>query len=159
MKKDLDKSKLPIDLKYLFENKYIECMQTLLILFLLKRRRKGIEIEELLYYFTLLCMTTIKANNEFFIDETYIQNNYLTLEKVVRDNILILSNHNYINVKIKSTKKKNKMYIKISDDGKEVVKNLENNFFEKEKEKIKYLTEKEKFSVENQRKVLRANEN
>ncbi|WXR60952.1 hypothetical protein WG909_11705 [Peptostreptococcaceae bacterium AGR-M142] len=155
----MDKSKLPIDLKYLFENKYIECMQMLLILFSLKRRKKGIELEELLYYFTLLSMTTIKSNNEFFIDETYIQNNYLTLEKVVRDNILILSNQKYISVDVESAKKKTKMYMKISYSGKEVVENLENNFFEKEKKKISYVIEKEKFSVANQRKVLWADEN
>lgn len=155
----MNKIKLPIDLKYLFENKYIECIQLLIILYSLKRRRKGIEIEELLYYYTLLSITIVKPDNEFFIDKTYIQNNYLTFEKVVRDNVLILSNQDYIKINVESTKKKNRMYISIAENGKLVVEKLEKSYFHKEKEKIKYVLEKEKFSAVNQRKVLIANEN
>lgn len=99
-KRDLDKSKLPIDLKLLFENKYIECIQILIILFSLKQRRKGIEIEELLYYFTLLSMTEASSNNQYSIGETYIQNNYLSFEKVIRDNVIILSNQSYAEIKV-----------------------------------------------------------
>ena len=40
-------SNLPIELKYLFENQYIQCMQILLVLFINRRKKEGITINEL----------------------------------------------------------------------------------------------------------------
>lgn len=158
-KRELKTSKLPIDLKYLFENKYIECIQMLIILFLFKQRRKGIDFDEILYYFTLLSVTTTDSQNSFYIDETYIQNNYLTYEKTIRDNMIILSNQKFIKIDIEPTGKKNIMYSKITEEGKSLVSNLENSYFKSEIEKCKNIIETRKFSSKNQREVLVKNEN
>lgn len=152
-------SRLPIDLKYLFENKYIECIQMLIILFLLKQRRKGIDFEELLYYFTLLSVTTIDSQNSFYIDDTYIQNNYLTYEKTIRDNMIILSNQNFVKINVEPTEKKNIMYSKITEEGKSLVSSMDNSYFKREIEKFKNIIETRKFNSKNQREVLVKNEN
>ena len=152
-------SKLPIDLKYLFENKYIECIQMLIILFLFKQRRKGIDFDEILYYFTLLSMTAMGSQNSFYIDETFIQNNYLTYEKTIRDNMIILSNQKLIKIDVEPTEKKNIMYSKITEEGKSLVSTLENGYFNREIEKCKNIIENRKFSSKNQREVLVKNEN
>ncbi|MBU5439867.1 hypothetical protein KQI42_17770 [Tissierella sp. MSJ-40] len=155
----MKRSKLPIDLRYLFENKYIECMQILVILFLLKQRRKGIDIDEILYYYTMLSLTTVDSKNNYYIDETYLQNNYLTYEKIIRDNVIILSNQELVEIRVEHLKKRNVMYIKITEAGKSVVSNLENNYYKKEIEKCQNIITTRKFSVKNQRKVLVRDEN
>lgn len=131
----------------------------LIILFLLKQRRKGIDFEELLYYFTLLSMTTIDSKNSFYIDDNYIQNNYLTYEKTIRDNMIILSNQSFVKIEVEPTKKKNIMYSRITEEGKSLISSLENSYFKREIEKFKNIIETRKFNSKNQREVLVKNEN
>ena len=144
--KELNNNKLPIDLKYLFENKYIECIQMLIILFLLKQRRKGINVDEILYYYTMLSMTIVDSKNNYYIDETYIQNNYLSHEKTIRNNIIILSNQNLVEIRIESLEKKNVIYTKITESGRTI-------------EKCQNIIATKRFSAKNQREVLFKYEN
>jgi hypothetical protein len=99
------------------------------------------------------------SSNSFYIDETFIQNNYLTYEKTIRDNMIILSNQKFIKIDIEPTEKKNIMYCKITEEGKLLVSTLENGYFKKEIEKCKNIIENRKFSSKNQREVLVKNEN
>lgn len=154
-------SKLPIDLKFLFENKYIECMQILIILFLNNKRRKGIVFEEILYYFTLISAITKDQynSNSYYIDEKYIQNNYLSSEEKIRNNLIILSNQMLIDINVEKLNKKNEMYIKLSEEGKMTVETLENTYYEEQFKKCEYLIQFKKFSTKNQKGVLSGNEN
>lgn len=156
-RRELNKSKLPIDLKYLFENKYIDCIQMLIILYQFKQRRKGINLDEILYYFTLLSLTITDSQSKFHVVETYIQNNYFTYENTIRDNLIILYNQKFIEINVESTKKQNIMYSKITDEGKSLVFNLKNSYFKKEIEKCKNIIETRKFNIKNQREVLMKN--
>ncbi|WP_252223909.1 hypothetical protein [Clostridium sp. ZBS2] len=152
-------SKLPMDLKFLFENKYIECMQVLIILFLNSKRRKGVVFEEVLYYFTLISSITVDNYDNYYIDEKYIQNNYLSSEGKIRDNLIILSNQMLIDINVEKLNKKNEMYIKLSEAGKKTVETLENRYYAQELKKCEYLIQFRKFSAKNQKGVLSGNEN
>lgn len=152
-------NKLPIDLKYLFENTYIECMNILIILFMLRNRRKGIEIEEILYYFTLLLMTEVDLQGECHIDETYLQNNYLSHESTIKKSIIILCNQDLIETKTESIIKRNVIYVRITEVGREITLGLENEYYKKQMEKIRLILEVRKFNSKNYRKVLSNNEN
>lgn len=151
---DLENNKLPIGLKYLFENKYIECMQIMIILFLNRKKRKGLVFEEILYYFTLLISTTEDNDLNYYVDNKYIQNNYLSYEEKIRDDLIILCNHNFIDIKIEILKKKNEMYIKLTDQGKTTIDTLENEYYEQLIKKCEYLIEYRKFNNKNQKGVL-----
>ena len=70
----LTNNTLPISIKLLFENKYLEYIDILCVLYIFKRRKKGINYEELLYWLTLL--NSVKLNNkEFNLDKMFLQNN------------------------------------------------------------------------------------
>lgn len=157
--KELNNNRLPVDLRYLFENKYIECIQILIILFLFKRRRKGINVDEILYYYTMLSMTIVDSKNNYYIDETYIQNNYLSHEKTIRNNIIILSNQNLVEIRIESLEKKNVIYTKITESGRTIISDLENSYYKKEIEKCQNIIATKRFSAKNQREVLFKYEN
>lgn len=156
-KRDSMKSKLPVDLKYLFENKYIECMQILIILFLNNKKRKGVVFEELLYYFTLISSVNEDGDN-YYINEKYIQNNYLASEEKIRNDLIILSNQNFVEIRVEKFNKKNEMYIKLSEIGKKTVETLENEYYINELKKGEYLIQFKKFSAKSQKGVLRGNE-
>lgn len=157
VRKDLNE-KLPIELRYLFRNRYIECIQILIILFLNIRKSSGIELEELIYYNTLLNCSSMLENEEYSIDYEYIQNNYLTTENRIRKNILILVNKNLINISVKKNNKKNLLYLKANEDVKTIIKELKNEYFSEQLAKCKYLIKNMKFSTKNQKGVLMQNE-
>lgn len=155
-------SKLPIDLKFLFENKYIECMEILIILFLNRNRRKGVKFEEVLYYFTLISSSTVDDYDNCYsdcIDQKYIQNKYLSSEEKIRENLIILSNKMLVDINVKRLNKKNEIYIKLSQDGKNTVETLQNRYYEQELKKCEYIIEFKKFNTKNQKGVLGGNEN
>lgn len=157
MKSDLNE-KLPIELRYLFRNRYIEWIQILMILFLSLRKSTGIELDELIYYTTLLKCSKKMEDNEYIVDFEYIQNNYLTTENRIRRNILILTNNNLINISVKKNNKKNLIYLKANEDVKKIIKELNDEYFSEELEKCKYLIKNMKFSAKNQKGVLMQNE-
>ena len=157
VRQDLN-NKLPLELRYLFRNRYIECMQILIILFLNLRKSTGVELEELIYYNTLLKCCSKSENEEYILDFEYIQNNYLTTESRIRENILILTNKNLINISVKKSNKKNLIHLKADEDVKKIMKELKNEYFSEELEKCKYLIKNMKFSTKNQKGVLMQNE-
>ncbi|NFM77951.1 hypothetical protein FDC04_03735 [Clostridium botulinum] len=155
----MSKSKLPIDLKFLFENKYIECMHILIILFLNEKKRKGVKFEEVLYYTTLISLVTGDNHDNYYIDEKYIQNNYLCSEEKIRNNLIILSNQDLIDINVDKMSKKNELYIKLRKSGKKIVETLENKYYTQELKRCEYLIKFRKFSTKNQKGVLSGNEN
>jgi hypothetical protein len=159
VRRELDSTKLPIDLKLLFENKYIECIQLLIILFVNKGKRKGVEILEISYYFTLLNSTNKTGEDEYHIEDKYLQNSYLSSDKKVRDILLVLANQGLVNIRTESGSKRSSLYVMISDKGKDLIGSLENIYFEDEISKANYLIKFKKYSTKSEKGVLMGDEN
>lgn len=157
-RRDLENTKLPIELQLLFENKYIECIQLLVVLFANKSRRKGIEFLEVLYYFTLLSSTTKLGENEYHLENKYIQNNYLSYEKKVRDNLIVLANQELVSIKVELLNKRSLLFIKVTEQGKKIIAELENEYYIDEIAKANYLIKFRKYSTKSEKGVLMGDE-
>jgi len=150
---DLNKNRLPVELQYLFQNKYLDCMRILILVKEFQKRKKGVMLNEILYYFTLVEM--ISGNeDEFRVDNTYFQENYLVNEKRISDYIVILANQQYITVHVDKTSKKSIIFIKNSIDGNNVVVGLENDYFKQELILCKYAIDVFKYGITAQRKAM-----
>ena len=147
-------SNLPIELKYLFENQYIQCMQILLVLFINRRKKEGITINELVYYITLGKCSEKLEENEYKIDFQYIQNNYFNYENNIRKNMAILTNKELIELNYKNETKKDTLNIKISENGIEIIEKLQSKYFKGELDLYNYLHKYMRFSNKNQKGVL-----
>ena len=155
----MENTKLPIELQLLFENKYIECIQLLIIIFLNGRRKKGIEFFEVLYYFTLLSSTTKLGEDEYYLESKYIQNNYLSYEKKVRDNFIVLANQGLVSINVELLNKGSLIFIKCTEQGKKLVAGLENEYYNDEITKANYLIKFKKYSIKSEKGVLMGDEN
>lgn len=151
--KDLDNNKLPIDLQYLFQNKYLDCMRILILLKEFNKRKKGVVLGEVLYYFTLIEMISGKKDN-YRVDNTFFQENYLINEKRIADYLLVLANQQYITIYVDKTSKKSIIFIKNTDEGNNVTNEVENNYFKEEQSMCKYAIEQFKYGVTAQRKAM-----
>ncbi|WIW70283.1 hypothetical protein [Anaerosinus gibii] len=144
---------LPISIKLLFENKYLEYIDILCVLYIFKRRKKGINYEELLYWLTLLNSVKLK-NKEFNLDKMFLQNNYLNYDQKLKIDIRILVNQGLVWIEIDKLDKKNSMYFKILDAGIKLVNELENIYFDQQIKKINYLKKFMPYSLRNEKGVL-----
>lgn len=137
----------------MFENKYLEYIDILCVLYIFKRRKKGINYEELLYWLTLL--NSVKLNNkEFNLDKMFLQNNYLNYDQKLKIDIRILVNQGLVWIEIDKLDKKNSMYFKILDAGIKLVNELENIYFDQQIKKINYLKKFMPYSLRNEKGVL-----
>ena len=150
----MDKYRLPVELQYLFQNKYLDCMRLLILLKEFQRRKKGVILDEVLYYFTLSEMLTSDNEGNYRVENTYFQENYLANEKRISDYIVILANQQYITVMVDKTSKKSIIFLKNSDQGNEIVENLENDYFRQEIRICKYATTNYKYGITAQRKAM-----
>ena len=149
----LTNNTLPISIKLLFENKYLEYIDILCVLYIFKRRKKGINYEELLYWLTLLNSVKLK-NKEFNLDKMFLQNNYLNYDQKLKIDIRILVNQGLVWIEIDKLDKKNSMYFKILDAGIKLVNELENIYFDQQIKKINYLKKFMPYSLRNEKGVL-----
>lgn len=137
----------------MFENKYLEYIDILCVLYIFKRRKKGINYEELLYWLTLLNSVKLK-NKEFNLDKMFLQNNYLNYDQKLKIDIRILVNQGLVWIEIDKLDKKNSMYFKILDAGIKLVNELENIYFDQQIKKINYLKKFMPYSLRNEKGVL-----
>lgn len=145
---------LPIELRYLFENQYIECIKILIVLYLHKRKKYGISMDEIVYYLTIAKCCYKISNDKYEIDFEYIQNNYLKNEKNIRKNIMILVNKELVLINYERTAKKDKLTLKITSGGIDIIKNLESEYFKEEIGRYSYLVKNMKYSAKNKKGVL-----
>ena len=149
----MNKNRLPIDLQYLFQNKYLDCITILILAKEFQRRQKGVILEELLYYFTVMELVS-GCDNSYELDKTYFQENYLLNEKLISDYIVVLINQQYVNVYMEKTEKKSAVYLKISKEGIVIIDGLENDFFKEQIRICKYVVKTFKYGVMAQRKAM-----
>jgi hypothetical protein len=149
----LKNNTLPIAIKLLFENKYLEHIDILSIIYIYKRKRKGIVFEELLYWITLLNAVSFE-NEKFVLNRLFLQNNYLNYEQKLKLSLRTLINQELVALEINKSNKKNLMYFKLIDAGTSLVNDLKNQYFKQQFEKINYLKEVMPYNSSNERGVL-----
>lgn len=149
----LKNNALPKSIKLLFENKYLEHTDILCILYINKRKKRGISFEEILYWFTLLNAVSLE-DEKFVLDKMFLQNNYLNYEQKLKISIRLLVNQGLIELEINKLNKKNLMHFRIIDTGTELVNNLKNQYFKNQFKKINYLKEIMPYNSYNEKGVL-----
>lgn len=138
------KTNLPLDLQYLYKNDYFDSVKLLFVLEHFKLRKKGIQIEEANYYFTLIdCLGSDLANVS--INKQYFQNIYLNNEVLLKKLVLRLVNSGYINVKTEKMLSRTNLYIKLTELGSQVIIGFEHPMYEVIKKKIKLINSNYKY--------------
>jgi hypothetical protein len=155
---ELNKYSLPIELKFLFQNQYLDSVKLLIILKQFQKRKKGTALEELNYYFTMSNLVEVNDEYKFKVNKEYLQDNYLSNEVKVKERSVVLGNQGYIEVSMEKTFRKSILYFSITDKGKGLLDSLENEYFNVLAEQFQYIYESQKYSVTNQRKVLKRDE-
>lgn len=149
---------LPLDLQYLYQNEYLDYIKMLVILSKFKRRKKGINIEELNYYYTMLDLVELNQKREYEVNYEYYQDHYLINEEALRKYSIILKNQNLIDINVENTNKETLLYLKLSESGMNLVEGLEDKYFEKLVDKYNLINSTKKYSLANHRKVLSRDE-
>lgn len=155
-RKDLKNNLLPLDLQYLFQNEYLDCMKILIVLYQLRRRRKGVNIEELNYYYTMIDL--LEGAQECEPNQEYYQDNYLINEEKMRGYGILIKNQDFIEINVENTTKKTTLYYKLTQAGMQLVEGLEDEYFDKIRKRVEFVNSTMKYSVSNQRKVMSRNE-
>ncbi|MGF2144857.1 hypothetical protein ACQUEF_05795 [Vagococcus fluvialis] len=114
MKKDEDVKRqvdLPIEIDLLFDNKKLDAMKYLLIMYQIKMKsNRRISFEELLYYYTLLYYETNKH-------KVPLVNKYMRDKKNINEVIIFLENLGYINLYGKISSRIQQLKISLTDLG------------------------------------------
>ena len=145
--------KLPTSIKLLFDNKYLDCLDILSVLYINFKRKKGIKFEELVYWVSLLICLNIN-DNKYILETTYLQNNYLNYEKKLKTYILHLVNQKLINVKSEIIGKKRLIFLKIDSSGITLIDTLKNQYLKERISQLDYLKKVRPYTANNEKGVL-----
>lgn len=138
------KINLPLDLQYLYKNDYFDAVKLLFVLEHFKRRKKGIQIDEANYYFTLIDVLEINLEN-VSLNKQYFQNMYLNNEIVLKKLALRLVNSGYIKVEAERMLNKTNLYLKLAELGSQVITKFEHPMYEDVKNKINHISVRYKY--------------
>lgn len=122
------------------------------------RKKKGIALDELNYYFTMLNLVELNQENKYMVNRQYIQDNYLSNEEKIKSLSVALRNQEYIDISTEKTSKKSLLYFNITVKGKNILNMLENEYFNILSKQFHYIYSIHKYSATNQRKVLKLDE-
>jgi hypothetical protein len=151
---------LPENVKYLFENKQLDILSFLCILNCTKK--KNIELDEFLFYYALVVSyVDLKFENStviFGIKNAKYEVNALFL--YIKDNmnliLLYLSNNDLITISSKPVDDYYKqIFIAITENGRDIVANIRNNYFLNLVDRAKYVIKNVKYSRSNKNKLFR----
>jgi hypothetical protein len=155
----INKIELPYSVEILFENKYLDSMAVLCMLYAFNSIRKGMKTEEIVFYYSIV-ISEVYNFDDVKIDEFNpkyrynIHNLYLSFEKNLSDLIIILSNQNYIEVIGDISSKFKDLRIKLTDEGASILENVQNTYFEKLIEKFANVKSQVKFTKNNEKIIL-----
>lgn len=153
----LNESKLPKDLKLLFSNVYLDYAKILMILSYFSRRRKGVLLDEVTYYYTLLDFVNIEEDVSF-IEEHYLQNTYIKNELEIKNAIIKLVSGNYLEIEIEKQLNKSCLFLKLTKVGLDLIDSLTNKYFDIWRKKMKVLMSEYKYSANKKQEMMNKNE-
>lgn len=140
------KTNLPIDLQYLYKNDYFDSVKLLFVLEHFNRRKKGIQIEEANYYFTLIDYLESDLDN-VSINKQYFQNIYLNNEILLKKLVLRLVNSGYIKIEAEKMLSRTNLYLKLTEQGSQVIIGFEHPIYEVIKNKINLINKNYKYRI------------
>lgn len=149
--------KLPTDLQLLYRNDYFDTAKVLIILNSFNRRKKGLDIDELVFYFTLIDSVIVRTGS-VKVERQFLQDNYLKNELEIRNLVLRIADSGYIMLETEKNLSKTIVYIKNTDEGSKIVQNLENPIFNEMSKKLKVISSNFKYSVTMKKEMLKKNE-
>lgn len=133
-------------------------IKMLIILFQNKKRIKGVELDELNYYYTMIDLLDLNEVHEYRINKEYFQDNYFANDDKLRRYSISLINQELLEVKVERTTKKSIMYFSITDQGKEIVEKLEDEYFKEFEQQYIFVHKNIGYKITSQRKVLSRHE-
>ncbi len=121
---------LPLSIKLLFNNVYLETANMLCVLTEFKSKKKGIRLSELLFYYVIVSAKDYEAVTEQLRNlesETKIKTQFQRYESKMKSILINLESADYIEL---SASEKSDVYVKITKKGIDFVSGLEKDYFE-----------------------------
>lgn len=141
--KDL-KINLPLDLQYLYKNDYFDSVKLLFVLGYFKRRKKGMQIDEANYYFTLIDVLETNLDN-ISLNGQYLQNIHLNNEIILKKLVLRLVNSGYIKIEAEKMLNRTNLYLKLSELGGQVITEFEHPIYDDIRNRIRMINTNYKY--------------
>lgn len=154
----INKIELPYSVEILFENKYLDSMGVLCLLYAFNNIKKGMKTEEIVFYYSIVISEIYNIDNvkvdEFNLNYRYnIHNLYLSFEKSLSDLIILLSNKNYVEVIGDISTKFKDLRVKLTDEGVALLESVQNVHFKKLIENFTDVKSKIKFTKGNEKTI------
>ncbi|WP_270339898.1 hypothetical protein [Bacillus mobilis] len=121
---------LPLSIKLLFNNVYLETANMLCVLTEFKSKKKGIRLSELLFYYVIVSAKDYEAVTEQLRNpesEKKIKTQFQRYESKMKSILINLESADYIEL---SASEKSDVYVKITKKGIDFVSGLEKDYFE-----------------------------
>lgn len=149
-----NKSSIPISIRLILDNPYLDSMVILQVLSEFKNKRSGLEFKEIEYYFTLV-NSLIEKEQGYIIDYLYIQNRYLDIQKNIKDRLIELGNQDLIRFNTKNNGGAVEVKVLATDKAIRIANEVQSDFLIEMREKVKYIKEKYQLDAFNKSIVWR----
>lgn len=122
---------VPQNIKLLFENRQLDIMKILSLLQVLrnKSKKKFYTVEEIIFYYSLVNFDLIKILDEDISNLMKNRNRYLRFNKLINQIILELSNLEYIDIKGNISYKKDRIGVRLNEEGERFLKTFDSEYF------------------------------
>ena len=122
---------VPQNIKLLFENRQLDIMKILSLLQVLrnKSKKKFYTVEEIIFYYSLVNFDLIKILDEDISNLMKNMNRYLRFNKLINQIILELSNLEYIDIKGNISYKKDRIGVRLNEEGERFLKTFDSEYF------------------------------
>jgi hypothetical protein len=147
----MENSNLPVSLKLLFNNPFLEMMNVLMVINSFSKR-SGLNIRHILFYYSLSISEsnpTVFNNQSEPLDS---ENIYFDIQSQIKKILLNLYSQKYIT--ILNDKNNNDFICSITTDGKDILAGLESSYYKKLQERIDTIKSETKFSVEAEKIIM-----
>ncbi len=151
---------LPTYIQFLFTNNVLDTMTVLCILYCFIRRKKGLSIDEIVFYYSIVTsgIKIKEQNSNISIDTTEakydLDTRYFNSKNNVRFMIAWLADLKLIDIVIEESS--SEVMVRINDLGKESASHLRSNYYLNIIAKTKDIKKKISFNTGNLKKILGA---
>ncbi|MDU5492921.1 hypothetical protein ACQR24_01490 [Clostridium perfringens] len=122
---------VPKNIKLIFENEQLNIMKVLILLQVLrdKSKKRFYKIEDIVFYYSLVNFNLIKILDEDINNLMKNRNIYLRFNKSINQIILELSNLEYIDIKGNISCKKDRLGVRMNEEGERFLKPFNSEYF------------------------------
>lgn len=149
----MQNSNLPVSLRLLFNNPFLEMINVLMVINTFNKR-KGLKIRHILFYYSLSMSDSdslIVERKSVFNSPNDSENIYFYIQNQIKRILLNLHSQKYITI---INDKNNDFICSITEEGKVVLAQLESSYYKKLQERINIIKTQTKYSVEAEKNIL-----